>query len=87
MLLTEAVDALQKKVKKGKGVTKETMAERQDKVCMVYDASPLSRCSVRCSAIFTATHSAAHTAIHSQLRALGAVHNFKPIARHYLGQH
>lgn len=32
MLLTEAVDALHKKVKKGKGVNKQIIAERQERV-------------------------------------------------------
>jgi hypothetical protein len=32
VLLTEAVEALQKKIKKGKGVNKQVIAERQEKV-------------------------------------------------------
>jgi hypothetical protein len=32
VLLTAAIEALQKKVKKGKGVTKAVIAERQDQV-------------------------------------------------------
>ncbi len=42
MLLTEAVDALRKKVKKGKKVTKAVMTERQEKVRS--GALPLSDC-------------------------------------------
>mmetsp|Transcript_19103 Transcript_19103/g.32789 ORF Transcript_19103/g.32789 Transcript_19103/m.32789 type:complete len:278 (-) Transcript_19103:432-1265(-) len=37
VLLTEAIEALQKKVKKGKGVTKQTIAERENKIKDITD--------------------------------------------------